>query len=112
MKRLLAVMLLLPLFLCACAAGSVALDSVPETVAVEHMFCGQIEAFSLEGEERDAFYDWAASLRLVPKQFAEGSSPGDAEGGEVYAFTGLFAYYDSVLTDYVLMDGQWYEVLD
>ena len=69
-----------------------------------HTLAGESHSQVLEGDACQGLVAWIAQLEFQPVAFAQGASPGDAEGGEVYGITGDAAF--------ILADGAWYGVQD
>ena len=121
MKRktaaLLAVLWALALAGCRAASERPAALSLDGAANVEVLYdgAGHSAGRIVEGEELGALRAWAGGLDCAPASFAEGETPGDAEGGEVYTFTPAdgpgFSY---VLTGpeeaWLLAEGAWYAV--
>ena len=86
-------------------------------VRITHILGGQTAEWAVQGEAVDALRDWAAELETEPRTFAEGQTPGDSDGGEVYTFTWTgeepseFSYLiHGEDACYLLEDGTWHEV--
>ena len=86
-------------------------------VRITHILGGQTAEWTVQGEAVDALRDWAAELETEPRTFAEGQTPGDSDGGEVYTFAWTaaeppeFSYVINGEKDrYLLAGGTWYAV--
>lgn len=92
MKRYLQLVLLLAPLVCllGCQSAQEALpDLLPKDGPVErlyltHTLAGESHSQVLEGDACRELVAWIAQLDFQPVAFAQGASPGDAEGGEVY----------------------------
>lgn len=86
-------------------------------IKVSHAVSGQIFEATLTGDGIAGLKSWMKDLKLEKKQFEEGNTPGDADGGEMYAFemTGgkysEFAYIKNGSEDcYLSIGNEWYAV--
>jgi len=87
-------------------------------VDVLHILSGQpTEQTITDTQEVDDLSNWFISLSLTKKQFEDGNSPGDGDGGEVYIFTLLngnnltFVYGKYGPDDcYIFYFDEWYQV--
>lgn len=92
---------------------------IPEevvSVEVSHAH-GEMVTWKVTGGELDALRAWVNGLRYHPVVFAEGETPGDADGGENYSFTdteGNVTDFSYVMNggdeNYLLTEGNWYRV--
>ena len=88
-----------------------------DVVQVTHFLHTDITERSLSEEEIAAVRDWVESLQLIRQSFAEGQSPGEQyEGGSSWDFAvngGEQTFsYQVVDNAYLLLDGEWYLVLN
>ena len=58
-----------------------------EQVKVSHYLSGEVSEWVIEGNELENWKSWLSELTARQKDFEEGSTPGDVEGGESYSFT-------------------------
>lgn len=86
-------------------------------VDIMHVLSGQVEEWTAEGEDVDTLRDWAAGLKYEHKTYAEGQSPGDAEGGEMYSFEltegdypGFTYYVGGPDNSHLVIEGEWFSV--
>ncbi len=88
------------------------------SVGVQHILSGQKEEWTItEKQQIDNLYEWFVNLSLTKTQFAEGKSPGDSDGGEVYNFTlhndnSTSFVYGKYGPDeqYIIYYDEWYKV--
>lgn len=126
MKRYLQLVLLLAPLVCllGCQSAQEALpDLLPKDGPVERLYMthtlgGASHSQVLEGDACQGLVAWIAQLEFQPVAFAQGASPGDAEGGEVYDIAleqggaSCFSYVITGDAAYILADGAWYAVQD
>lgn len=84
-------------------------------VDVLHYVSGQEEKWTIDDKaDINHLLEWFSNLSLELKQFNEGNSPGDSDGGEVYMFASEndeFSYVRNGPNDcYILYNAQWYQV--
>lgn len=84
-------------------------------IDVLHYVGGQEEKWTIDDKaDIDNLVEWLSNLMLELKQFDEGNSPGDGNGGEVYMFTldsDEFSYIINGSNDcYILYKTDWYQV--
>ncbi len=96
-------------------------DHVTE-IDITHYISGQEEQWTLtDSEEIARLSQWASELKYEHRQFEDGQSPGDGDGGEVYVFTlspggnaeGYpgFSYVINGPEDcWLLIEGYWFSV--
>ena len=102
---------------CGAESGAPQIGADVEKIRITHILSGQLAEWTAQGEAVDALRDWAAGLETEPRTFAEGQTPGDSDGGEVYTFTWtgeepseLSYLIHGEDACYLLEDGTWYEV--
>ena len=64
--------------------------SIPDDVTevnVTHILSGQVSEGSIRGNDLLLLKEWVSGLQCEQKTFAQGDTPGDTEGSEVYSFT-------------------------
>ena len=89
-------------------------ESIGE-VTVTHYLSGTKTEWVLDDRQQiEDVAEWFNKLRLVRKHFADGESPGDSDGGEVYSFVfdEGFSFAYGIYGDddcYIIIDG-WYKV--
>lgn len=123
MKKYIA--LLLTLSVIAILAGCKEKEPVPAaliapeitSIDIVHIRGGQQSELEIRGTEVDTFRAWVSELKYKHRQFKEGESPGDADGGEVYEFSfpekedSSFSYYIGGPDNcYLIINGEWYLV--
>jgi len=86
-------------------------------VSVTHILSGQFQKWTTAGEQLDVLREWANSLKYEP--YADGRSPGDADGGEMYEFVlteGDYPGFTYVISGpdhgYLLIEDEWFTVSD
>lgn len=87
-----------------------------DIVKVEYVHCAEIEKSELSDMDKMSLSEWLCNVKYERRQFPEGETPGDAEGGEVYIFTfsdGELSYIVNGLSERFLnCGGDWYGVRD
>ncbi|MBD5129567.1 MAG: hypothetical protein HDT43_06550 [Ruminococcaceae bacterium] len=85
-------------------------------VKVEYAHCAEITELDLSDKEKMTLSEWLCGLKYERREFAEGETPGDSEGGEAYSFTfedGGLSYINNGGNEcYLLFEGEWYAVLN
>lgn len=91
-------------------------DDVTEA-NVTHILSGQTSEGSIRGTDLQLLKEWVSGLQCEQKDFEQGSTPGDTEGGEAYSFTFNekpdlnFSYVINGENDcYVVFGSTWYSV--
>lgn len=84
------------------------------SVLVEHASGGSTSSYSAEKHAIEEIESWLSSLKCQKQIFSDGSTPGDADGGECFTFTtdgGSFSYIKNAPGKcYLLVNGDWYFV--
>lgn len=84
------------------------------SVLVEHASGGNTVSYSAEKHAIEEIESWLSSLKCQRQFFSDGSTPGDANGGECFTFTtdgGSFSYVKNAPDKcYLLVNGDWYFV--
>ena len=96
--------------------------SIPDDVteaSVTHVLSGQVSELSISRNDLLLLKEWVSGLRCEQKDFEQGNTPGDTDGGEVYsfAFNGKpdlsFSYVMNGENDcYLLFGRTWYSVFN
>lgn len=86
-----------------------------EQVTVIHHLSGQTDEWTIEGDELENWKAWLGGLSAQRKEFEEGRTPGDVDGGEVYTFDingePDISYIINGDDDcYLLFSSEWYAV--
>jgi len=86
-------------------------------VSVTHFLSGQISEWTInDSQQLVDLSEWFNGLTVNKKQFADGESPGDADGGEVYGFSlesNDFSFSYGIYGPaecYIIANGEWYKV--
>lgn len=90
------------------------------SVRAVHIVGGHREEVTVEGEALQALKEWAEeqARHTQHRDFEEGQSPGDSDGGEIYLFQGTmnapeFAYVINGPEDcYILQGSDWFAVME
>lgn len=107
------------LILCVLLAGCAPSAQVPplphriRQVEVSYLHNARIVTWELEPEQIDSLVSWADALETTQVRFAEGQTPADAEGSEVFSFrlndgAVTFSYYYQTQGGWLHVNGQWY----
>ena len=93
------------------------IGSYVSKVDVTHILSGQSQEWTVDGEQLDALRAWAHGLKYEHKTYADGQSPGDTDGGEIYDFVLTegdypgFAYVINGPDDcHLVIEGEWFSV--
>lgn len=94
--------------------------SIPDDVTeanVTHVLSGQVSKWSVSRNDLLLLKEWVSGLQCEQKDFEQGNTPGDTEGGEAYSFTFNgkpeldFSYVINGENDcYLLFGSTWYSV--
>ena len=86
-------------------------------VDVTHILSGQLQEWTADGEQVDALREWANGLEYEHRTYADGQSPGDTDGGEVYDFVlteGDYPGFTYVINGpddcHLIIEGEWFAV--
>lgn len=83
---------------------------------VEHTDCAGTTELELSDKEKMTLSEWLGGLKYKRRWFHEGETPGDCDGGEVYAFTfadSELSYVDNGENErYLHFGGEWYSISD
>lgn len=86
-------------------------------VGIIHTTSEEMVQWIVTGDEINSLRDWAAELKCMPYEFAEGQSPKDLENVEYYNFfltEGEYRYVSYAIVDsnhsYILFADHWYSV--
>jgi hypothetical protein len=107
--------------LTACGnSTSSATFAIPDDVTeanVIHVLSGQVSEGSIRGNDLLLLKEWVSGLECEQKDYEQGNTPGDTEGGEAYSFTFNgkpdldFSYVINGENDcYLLFGSTWYSV--
>ncbi len=122
MKKFFIVILLALLFsLTACANQSekFSAEMLPNDIvriSVSHSRSNQVIKWSIYGDEIEEWEKWLDKLSARKKNFEEGNTPGDVNGGEVYSFVindeeASISYVINGVDDcYIFYENEWYAV--
>ncbi len=87
---------------------------VGDIIKVEYLHNAEITELELSEKDKTALSEWLCGLKYERRRFPAGETPGDSDGGEVWAFTfktGRLSYVDNGESEcYLLFDGEWYAV--
>lgn len=87
-----------------------------DIVNVEYAHNAEITQLDLSEEDKRALSEWLCGLKYERREFPEGETPGDSDGGEAYMFTfetGELSYIDNGGSERFLLFGdKWYAVGD
>ena len=101
---------------CGRTAAPALFPEKTDAVTAVYWHAAEETSWDLRPEEIAAVREWAEALELERRTFAQGASPGDADGGTVYDFqiNGGEASFSYVLSNggYIVLDGAWYEAAD
>jgi hypothetical protein len=88
--------------------------SASESLNATHFLNGRSTEYILSYENMSPIVDWICGLKLQHETFEPGNTPGDGDGGEVYAFDNGYGEVSYVKngTDncFVLYGGDWHKV--
>jgi predicted small lipoprotein YifL len=86
-------------------------------VDVTHILSGQLQEWTVDGEQLDALREWANGLEYEHRTYADGQSPGDTNGGEIYDFVlteGDYPGFTYVINGpddcHLVIEGEWFVV--
>lgn len=86
-------------------------------VDVTHILSGQLQEWTVDGEQLDALREWANGLEYEHRTYADGQSPGDTDGGEIYDFVlteGDYPGFTYVINGpddcHLVIEGEWFVV--
>lgn len=86
-------------------------------VDVTHILSGQLQEWTVDGEQLDELRAWADGLKYEHKTYADGQSPGDTDGGEIYSFVlteGDYPGFTYVINGpddcHLVIEGEWFSV--
>ena len=86
-------------------------------VNVSHILSGQLQEWTVTGEQLVDLREWADGLNYEHRTYADGQSPGDTNGGEVYDFVlteGDYPGFTYVINGpddcYLVIEGEWFVV--
>lgn len=86
-------------------------------INITHYISGKSIQWIAENDEVDRIREWASKLKYEIFEYEKGQSPGDGDGGEVYAFVlteGDYPGFSYVINGpddcYLLIEGYWYSV--
>lgn len=101
--------------------GSITMpDEITEVEVSGYYNGGVIQPGDFVVEDFDEFEEWFSQLSLEHRTFEEGKNPGEMyAGGDAYTFdindgalTFTYAIGGSPVTEYIIYDEEWYEVLN
>ena len=86
-------------------------------VDVTHILSEQLQEWTVDGEQLDELRAWADGLKYEHKTYADGQSPGDTDGGEIYSFVlteGDYPGFTYVINGpddcHLVIEGEWFSV--
>ena len=86
-------------------------------VNVSHILSGQLQEWTVTGEQLVDLREWADGLNYEHRTYADGQSPGDTNGGEIYDFVlteGDYPGFTYVINGpddcYLVIEGEWFVV--
>ena len=86
-------------------------------VDVTHILSGQLQEWTVDGEQLDELRAWADGLKYEHKTYADGQSPGGTDGGEIYSFVlteGDYPGFTYVINGpddcHLVIEGEWFSV--
>lgn len=87
-----------------------------DIVKVEYAHNAEIKELELSDKEKMSLSKWLCGLKYERREFPEGETPGDSDGGEAYGITfanGELAYVDNGGSErFLLFNGEWYGVCE
>ena len=114
-----AVVILALLSACANQSNDFSIEALPnniEQVTVSHYLSGEETEWTIKGDDLTKWKSWLEGLSARQKNFKEGNTPGDSNGGEVYSFSindgeVSVSYVINGSDDcYLLFESEWYAV--
>ncbi|MNW58308.1 hypothetical protein D3C74_361640 [compost metagenome] len=104
---------------CANQSNDFSIETLPnniEQVTVNHYLSGEETEWTIKDNDLAKWKSWLEGLSAHQKNFEEGNTPGDSDGGEVYSFSindgeVSVSYIINGSDDcYVLFESEWYAV--
>lgn len=123
MKNIPSYLLLCALLLTGCGSHSAGpgrpiaayIQEEVTSAEITHMANGETASWTVEGEALDTLRAWTNDLRYKLTEFAEGNTPGNVDGGEVYDvvlterdYPGYTDLINGPEGHYLLIEGHWY----